>query len=321
MTSGPLCGVLVLATGLSTALFAQSFPSRSVKLIVPFSAGGAVDAPARILAQKLQDFWGQGVVVENRPGAGSTIGAEAVARAAPDGYTLLLTSNTHVISGKLYGRLNYDPLADFEPIMEIGNAPNILVVHAGFPARTVAELIGEAKLRPGRIDYASSGNGSSQHLFCALFASMTGIDMNHVPYKGSGQATTDLLAGRVSVSCPGVNNVLAYIRAGRLRPLAVTSSRRSMELPDVPTLAEAGVAGYEATLWIGLLAPKGAAREVTEKIFSDTSRLLGQQDVRKNLAATGTEVSIKDAPHFARLLRDESARWSRLIAETGARIE
>ena len=313
--------VFLLASFLSTALCAQSFPSKPVKLVVPFSAGGAVDAPARILAQKLQEAWGQGVIVENRPGAGSTIGAEFVARSAPDGYSLLLTSNTHVISASLYARLAYDPLRDFEPIMEIGNAPNVLVVHPGFPASTVAELIGEAKRRPGRIDYASSGNGSAQHLFCALFASMGGIDLNHVPYKGSGQATTDLLAGRVPVSCPGVNNVLAYIRTGRLRPLAVTSMRRSTDLPDVPTLAEAGVAGYEATLWIGLLAPKGAPREVTGKIFSDMSRLLGLDDVRRSLAATGTEVSIKDGPQFAQLLRDESAKWARLIAVTGAKVD
>jgi tripartite-type tricarboxylate transporter receptor subunit TctC len=176
-----------------------------VRLIVPFSAGGAVDVPARIFAPKLQDVWGHGVVVENRPGAGSTIGAEAVAKAPPDGYTLLLTSNTHLISGSLYRRLTYDPLGDFEPVMELGHVPNVLVVHPSFPAHTVAELIDAAKAMPGRIDYGSSGNGSSQHLFCAMFASMAAIQLNHVPYKGSGQATTDLLAGRVPVSCPGIN--------------------------------------------------------------------------------------------------------------------
>ena len=303
------------------ALCAQTFPTRPVKIVVPFSAGGAVDVPARIVAQKLQDFWGQGVVVDNRPGAGSTIGAEAVAKAVPDGYTLLLTSNTHVISGNLYRNLAYDPIADFEPVMEVGNAPNVLVVHPGFPAKSVAELVAELKRRPGQIDYASSGNGSSQHLFCALFAAMAGVRMNHVPYKGSGQATTDLLAGRVPVSCPGVNNVLAYIKAGKLRPLAVTSQRRSMELPDVPTLAESGVAGYEATLWMGLLAPKGTARAVTGKIFADLSKVLGRDDVRKALAGTGTETSVKDARQFAQLLREESAKWAKLIAESGAKVE
>lgn len=321
MTRGLRIAAVSAALLFCSALAAQTFPARPVRILVPFSAGGAVDVPARILAQKLQELWGQGVVVDNRPGAGSTIGAEAVAKAAPDGYTLLLTSNTHVISGNLYSKLNYDPLGDFEPVMELGNAPNVLVVHPGFPAKSVVELIAEAKRRPGQIDYGSSGNGSSQHLFCALFAAMAGVRMNHVPYKGSGQATTDLLAGRVPVSCPGVNNVLTYIRAGKLRPLAVTSPRRSTALPEVPTLAEAGVAGYEATLWIGLLAPKGTAREVTSKIFSDMSKVLAQDDVRKALAGTGTETGIKDARQFAASLQDESVKWSKLIAESGAKIE
>jgi tripartite-type tricarboxylate transporter receptor subunit TctC len=300
---------------------AQTFPSRPVKLVVPYSAGGAVDVPTRIVAPKLQEIWGQGVVVENRPGAGSTIGAESVAKAPADGYTLLLVSNTHIISGNLYKSLSYDPLGDFEPIIQLGHAPNVLVVNSNFPAHSVAELIEIAKSRPGQIDYASSGNGSSQHLFCALFASMAGIKMNHVPYKGSGQATTDLLAGRVPVSCPGINNVLPHIKAGKLRALAVTSAHRAADLPDTPTMAEAGVAGYEATLWMGIAAPKGTPSAVAQKIATDTAKVMALEEVKRGWAATGTEVEVKPAAELGRVMREEWVRWGKLIAESGAKIE
>lgn len=315
-----MLGLLVLTLGIGVAQ-AQGYPSRPVKLIVPFSAGGAVDVPARLVAQKLSDLWGQGVVVENRPGAGSTIGADAVAKSPPDGYTLLLTSNTHVISANLYRKLAYDAIADFEPVIEIGSAPNVLVVHSSFPARTVGELIAQAKANPGSIDYASSGNGSAQHLFCALFASMAGIRLNHVPYKGSGQATTDLLAGRVPVSCPGVNNVLQYVKTGKLRALGVTSTRRSAQLPDVPTIAEAGVAGYEATLWIGVLAPKRTPRQLVSKLYADFEKVLSLEALQQGFAATGTEIHPRPGSDLAALMRAENQRWGKLIAETGARIE
>jgi len=274
-----------------------------------------------MIAPKLQELWGQGVVVENRPGAGSTIGAESVAKAPPDGYTLLLVSNTHIISGNLYQKLGYDPLGDFEPVIYLGHAPNVLVVNSGFPARTVAELVALAKARPGQIDYASSGNGSSQHLFCALFASMAGIQLNHVPYKGSGQALTDLLAGRVPVSCPGINNVLQYIRAGKLRPLAVTAARRAADLPDTPTMAEAGVTGYEATLWMGLVAPKGTPRPVLQKIAADAARVMALDEIKRGWALTGTEVQVQSAAYLGQLMREEWVRWGKLIAESGAKIE
>ena len=315
-----MLGLLVLALGIGAAQ-AQGYPARPVKLIVPFSAGGAVDVPARLVAQKLSELWGQGVVVENRPGAGSTIGADAVAKSPPDGHTLLLTSNTHVISANLYRKLAYDAIADFEPVIEVGSAPNVLVVHPSFPARTVGELISKAKATPGSIDYASSGNGSAQHLFCALFASMAGIRLNHVPYKGSGQATTDLLAGRVPVSCPGVNNVLQYVKTGKLRALGVTSARRSAQLPDVPTIAEAGVAGYEATLWIGILAPKGTPRQVVGKLYADVQKVLALEALQQGFAATGTEIRPRPGSDLALLMREENERWGKLIAEIGAKIE
>jgi tripartite-type tricarboxylate transporter receptor subunit TctC len=315
-----VAGLLAVALAVGSA-HGQGYPSRPVKLIVPFSAGGAVDVPARLVAQKLGELWGHGVVVENRPGAGSTIGADAVAKSAPDGYTLLLTSNTHVISASLYRKLAYDAIADFEPVIEVGSAPNVLVVHPSFAARTVTDLIAQAQANAGAIDYASSGNGSAQHLFCALFASMAGIRLNHVPYRGSGQATTDLLAGRVPVSCPGVNNVLPYVKSGKLRALAVTSARRSPQLPEVPTIAEAGVPGYDATLWIGILAPKGTPGSIVTKLQEDIGRVLALEAVQQGFAATGTDIHPRSGRALAALMRAEHARWGKLIAEIGARID
>ena len=312
----------ILAVALASGgAAAQDFPTKPVRIVAPFSPGGAVDVPARILAAKLSELWGRPVFVENKPGAGSTLGAELVARAAPDGHTLLFTSNTHVISGALYKKLTYDPIADFEPVIEVGSAPNVLVVHPSLPARNVAELIALAKTRPGQLDYASSGNGSSQHLFCALFASMAGIQLNHVPYKGSGQATTDLLAGRVPISCPGVNNVLAHIKQGRLRALAVTSARRAADLPGVPTLAEAGVPGYAATLWLGILAPKGTSAPVVARLYADFGKVLARDDVKQSFAAIGTEIDVESGAAPGELMRAERERWGRLIAESGARVE
>lgn len=312
----------ILAVALASGgAAAQDFPTKPVRIVAPFSPGGAVDVPARILAAKLSELWGRPVFVENKPGAGSTLGAELVARAAPDGHTLLFTSNTHVISGALYKKLTYDPIADFEPVIEVGSAPNVLVVHPSLPARNVVELIALAKARPGQLDYASSGNGSSQHLFCALFASMAGIKLNHVPYKGSGQATTDLLAGRVPISCPGVNNVLAHIKQGRLRALAVTSARRAADLPGVPTLAEAGVPGYAATLWLGILAPRGTSTAVVARLYTDFGRVLSRDDVKQSFAAIGTEIDVESGAALGELMRAERERWGRLIAESGARVE
>ncbi|MDH4191416.1 MAG: tripartite tricarboxylate transporter substrate binding protein [Betaproteobacteria bacterium] len=314
--------LVMLAISLaSSSAAAQGYPAKPVRLIAPFSSGGAVDVPARIIAAKLSEMWGQGVIVENKPGAGSTIGAELVARSAPDGHTLLFTSNTHIISGSLYKKLSYDPITDFEPVIEVGSAPNVLVVASDVPAKNVGELIALAKAKPGQLDYASSGNGSSQHLFCALFASMAGIQLNHVPYKGSGQATTDLLAGRVPVSCPGVNNVLVHIRQGRLRALAVTSARRAADLPDTPTLAEAGVTGYEATLWLGILAPKGTPGDIVAKLYADLGRVLARDDVSRGFAAIGTAIEVKPGVELGKLMRAERVRWGRLIAEAGARVD
>jgi tripartite-type tricarboxylate transporter receptor subunit TctC len=311
---------LLLALCLAGSAAAQAYPSRPIRLILPFAAGGLVDVPGRILAQRLSDAFGQPVVVENRPGAGSTMGADHVAKSKPDGYTLMMTSTTHVISANLYKSLPYDPLRDFAPVMKIAEGPYVLVVHPALPVRTVQELVALARARPGSIDYGTSGNGSSRHLVAALFASMTGIRLNHVPYKGSDRATQDLIGGQVSVGFLGTPGALPHLKSGRLRALAVSTAKRSAELPEVPTLHEAGVRGYEATIWLGLFAPAGTPRDVLARLQAEVSRLLAAPETQGSVAATGLEVSAGGAEDFAAFVRAELEKWGRVVRETGATI-
>ncbi len=306
---------------LAAAVPAQNFPNRPLRLVVPFSAGGAADVPARILTQKLSEALGQQVIVDNKPGAGSTIGAEAVAKAPPDGYNLLMISNTHFVSAALYKKLSYDSVADFAAVTQVTTAPNVIVVHPSLPVKNVKELIALAKAKPGKIDYASSGNGSTQHLTGALFTKMAGIDMMHIPYRGSGPATADLLSGQVTVGFPGIAGMLPQIRAGKLRALAVTGSRRSPELPDVPTVAEAGVKGYDVTAWFGVAAPKGAPREVITRLHTELLKIVKTPDVQKQLLNAGQEVAWQETTEqFGEMLKVEAAKWARMVKESGAQV-
>jgi len=276
--------------------------------------------PARILAQRLSEAVGHQIVIDNRPGAGGVLGADAVAKAPPDGYTLLLTATTHVISASLYKKLPYDAIRDFAPVMLIGSGPNVLTVHPSLPAKNVRELIALAKARPGKIDYASSGNGSSQHLFGALFMSLADIRMMHIPYKGSAPATTDLIAGQVSVGFPGIALVLPHTTAGRLRALAVTSAERSKAMPDVPSIAEAGVPGYAATLWLGLLAPRGTPPQIVQKLFDEIAKLLRQPEVESAYLATGTDVTISNPEQFGLFVKAEYDKWAKVIKAVDAQV-
>ena len=316
------CGVLLAFPDLVGVLpvHAQNYPVRPVRMIVPFSPGGATDVPARILAQRLSEAFGHQIVIDNRPGAGGVLGADAVAKAPPDGYTLLLTATTHVISASLYKKLPYDAIRDFAPVMLIGSGPNVLTVHPSLPAKNVRELISLAKARPGKIDYASSGNGSAQHLFGALFMSLADIRMMHIPYKGSAPATTDLIAGQVSVGFPGIALVLPHTKAGRLRALAVTSAERSKAMPDVPSIAEAGVPGYAATLWLGLLAPKGTPPEIVQKLYDEIAKVLRQPEVESAYLATGTDVTISNPEQFGRFVKTEYDKWAKVIKAVDAQV-
>jgi tripartite-type tricarboxylate transporter receptor subunit TctC len=314
-----LAGLSVAWLAVTTA-HAQNYPARPVRVVVPFSAGGAADTPGRIMLNELSKSIGQQFVVDNRPGAGSTIGAELVAKSPPDGYTLLMVSNTHVISAALYKKLHYDAINDFTPVLQFGDAPNVLVVHPTLPVKTVKDLIALAKAKPNQIDYASSGNGSSQHLFTALFTSMAGIKMNHIPYKGSGQARTDLISGQVTVGMPGISSVIQQIEQGRLRALAVTGAHRAPELPKVPTIAEAGVPGYEASLWLGFLGPKGLPADIVSKLNAEVSKVLKGKDLQSHFAAIGTEIVYRGPDQWAQYLRSEAAKWAKVVKETGAQV-
>ena len=300
---------------------AQEYPARAVKVIVPFSPGGAVDGPMRVIAQELGKRMGQQVVVENKPGAGATIGSELVARAAPDGYTLLLASQTNAISASLYNKLAYDPIEDFAPISLIGEEPGVLVVNPALPVKTFQEFIAYVKERPGQVDYASSGNGSGQHLFAALLASSTGLKMNHIPYKGSGQATTDLLGGQVMVSIPGTAGMVGHIKAGKLRALAVTGAKRSPQLPDVPTVMESGVPGFEAYVWMGLLAPKGTPPAIIDRLHRELVAVLATAEVKTYMATAGIEIVGSTPAEFGRFFRAEKDLWAKVVRETGAKID
>jgi tripartite-type tricarboxylate transporter receptor subunit TctC len=315
-----LAGV-ALALLIAGTLHAQDYPARPVKVIVPFSPGGAVDGPMRMIAQELSKRLGQQVIVENKPGAGATIGSDLVAKAAPDGYTLLLASQTNAISATLYAKLPFDPVEDFAPISLLGREPGVLVVNPVFPPKTFQEFLTYVKERPGQVDYASSGNGSGQHLFAAMLASMTGLKMNHIPYKGSGQATTDLLGGQVMVSIPGTAGMVGHIKAGKLRPLAVTGSRRSPQLPDVPTVMEAGVPGYEAYVWMGLLAPKGTPAPIIDRLHRELMPVLATTEVKNYMATAGIDIVGSTPAEFGRFFRAEKDQWAKVIRDTGAKID
>jgi tripartite-type tricarboxylate transporter receptor subunit TctC len=300
---------------------AQDYPSRPIRIIVPFSPGGAVDGPTRVVAQELGKRLGQQVVIDNRPGAGATIGAEAVAKSAPDGYTLLLASQTNAISATLYPKLSFNPIDDFAPISLIGREPGVLVVNPSLPAKTVQELLDLARARPGQIDYASSGNGSGQHLFAAQLFSMAGVKLNHVPYRGSGQATTDLIGGVVSVSVPGLAGMLPHIKSGKLRALAVTGAHRSPQLPEVPTLAESGFTGYSAYVWLGLLAPRGTPEPIIERLNRELVAALDTPEVKGYMANASIEALGSTPAEFGAFFRAERDNWARVIKETGAKLD
>jgi tripartite-type tricarboxylate transporter receptor subunit TctC len=305
----------------ASQLCAQTYPTRPVRLVVPLSPGGFADTPTRLLAPRLSTQLGKQFFVENRPGAGGTIGADFVAKSAPDGYTLLITGTPHVISAHLYKSLPYDALKDFTPIALIASGPYALVVNPQrLPVASVRELIAAAKAQPGKIDYASSGNGSAQHLVGALFNSLAGVALNHVPYKGSGPAMQDLISGQVAVSFAGIPNVLGHVKSGRLRALGVTTARRWSELPDVPTLAEAGVADYEATVWLNLAGPAGMPADLVQKLYSEVAKALQDPELQAHFRTAGVEAALMAPEPLAAFIRAEHEKWGRVVRETGATV-
>ena len=313
--------ISILVFLVAGAAQAQQYPSRPVRIVVPLSPGGFADTPTRMLAPRLSEQLGKPFIIENKPGAGGTIGAEFVAKSAPDGHTLVITGSTHVITSHLYKKLPYDAINDFTHICMMASGPYALVVNAQkIPAASVRELIALVKAQPGKIDYASSGNGSSQHLVGALFNSMAGIELNHVPYKGSGPAMQDLLAAQVGVTFAGIPNVLGHVKAGRLRALGVTTPKRWVDLPEVPTIAEAGVPGYEATLWLSISGPPGMPAPIVQRLYAEISKALLDPELQSSFRAAGVEAQSMGPEALGRFMRAEHAKWGKVVRDTGATV-
>src|SRR4051812_25808024 len=311
----------VAVAALSDGAFAQAWPTKPIRYIVPFPPAGATDITARIIADKIAGPLGQPVVVENRPGAAGNVGSEIVAKATPDGYTLLQCTVAQSISQTLYAKLNYDLEKDLTPVAMIALVPNVMEVNPSVPANSVAEFIALAKSKPGKINFASSGSGTSIHMSAEMFMMITGVKMVHVPYKGSGPALADLMGGQVDVMFDNLTSSIGFIKAGRLRALAITSATRYPELPDLPTMQEAGVPGYEATAWFGMLMPKGTPRSVVTHMNSVVNKALAEPDVKVKLAQQGAVASAWTPEQFGEFIHSEIAKWGKVVKASGAKVE
>ncbi len=312
-----LLAALLLGACMGTAV-AQDYPVKTVRWISPWPPGGANDIFSRLIAQKLTESLGQTVIVDNRPGAAGAIGTEAAAKAPADGYTLTLGSSpTHAIAPSLNPALPYDPLRDFDAVILVAVVPNVLVVNPALPVNSVKELMAYAKSQPGKLNFASAGNGTSQHLSGELFKVMTGVDMVHVPYKGTAPALNDLLAGQVQLSFDNIPALLPHIQSGKLRALAVTPALRSVALPDLPTVAEAGVPGYDASVWFGVFVPAGTPRPVIQRLYTDITKALAAPDLKARMAAMGAEVSGMGPDEFREFWRKEIPKWAGVVKAAG----
>ncbi len=300
---------------------AQSFPTKPLKIIVPFPAGGTVDFFARVISTKLSEALGQSVLVENRAGAGGNIAAEAVAKAAPDGYTLLMGSEIIAINTSLYSKIGYDPVKDLAPITLVGTVPNILIVHPGLPVNSVNDLIALAKKTPGKISFASTGQGTSTHLSSELFKLMANIDMLHIPYKGGPPAIADLISGQVNMMFINMPTGITHVRSGKAKIIAVSSIKRVSQLPDVPTVDQAGVKGFETSAWSGLYAPAGTPADIINRLNAEVVKILKQPSVREQLMAQGAE-PVGDTPEeFSRFTLAEISKWAKIIKISGAKVD
>ena len=304
------------------AAFAQAYPAKPVRIVVPFPPGGGTDIGTRILAQKLSETWGQTVVVENKGGAAGIVGTEYTAKAAPDGYTLMMGNiGTHAINVSLYRKLPYDPLRDFAPVSQVAGLPLFLLVHPSVPANSTTELVALLKSKPGQFDYSSSGSGGSMHVAAELFKSMAGVRIVHIPYKGGGPAVADLLAGQVKISFATVLETLGHVKSGKVRALAVTSSRRSQAAPEFPTLAESGLSGYESTSWLALFAPSGTPREIIARVSADAARVMNSPDVRERFLAQGADPIGSTSEQLAAVLARDIAKYAKVIRDSGTQPE
>ncbi len=315
--------VLVLAVFAAVpASVAQTWPAKPMRIVVPFPPGGGTDIGTRILGQKLQEAWGQAVVIENKPGAAGIVGTELTAKSAPDGYTFMMGNiGTHAINISLYKQLSYDPVKDFAPVSMVADLPLLLLVHPSVPVKSVQELIALAKSQPGKLNFSSSGPGGSMHVAAELFKSMAGVDMVHIPYKGGAPAVADLISGQVPLSFATVLETIQFVKAGKVRALAVTNNRRSAALPDLPTISEAGLPGYQSISWLALFAPAGTPKDIVNKLSAETVRILKLPDVRERLLAQGAEPIGSTPEQLASILAADIAKYARVIRESGYKPE
>jgi tripartite-type tricarboxylate transporter receptor subunit TctC len=316
-----LSSLLAVACVHSTAATAQSYPARAVRLVVPFPPGGGTDTMARVIAPKLSELLGQQVVPENRGGAGANIGAEVAAKSPPDGYTIMLATITNAIGASLYTRLNYDLVRDFATITQLATTPHILVVHPSVPVKTVKEFTALGKARPGELAYSSSGAGSAAHLAGELFNSLTGVKTVHVPYKGGGPSMIALVGGEVSLAFATMPSAIGYVRAGRLRGIAVTTSQRSPSTPELPTIAETGIKGYEAGSWYGLSAPAGTSKDIVARLHAETMKVMALPDVKERLFNAGFEIVTSNPEQFAAFTKSEIQKWGKLVRAANLKVD
>jgi tripartite-type tricarboxylate transporter receptor subunit TctC len=300
---------------------AQDWPTHPVRIVVPFAPGGSADVFGRVVAQRLQEALGQNFIIDNRPGAGSVIGTDAVAKAAPDGYTLLLMSNTHTVNESLIPNKPFVLLRDFIPIAPINASDLVLVARAGLPARNLADLINAAKAGPGGLTYASSGPGTPYHMAGELFKSLAGIDILHIPYKGSAGARTDVLGGQVDLMFDAIPTMSEHIRSGKVRALATSGRQRSAILPDVPTLAEAGVPGYEATIWLGLMAPRGTPAAIVQRLNAEVGKITANAELRRVWQAQGSTALTMNVDEFTRYVNDDIAKWAQIVRQAHVKVD
>jgi tripartite-type tricarboxylate transporter receptor subunit TctC len=314
-------GYALALCAVTCAVYAQDYPSRPIRMVAPFAPGGATDLLARVMGQKMTERFGQSVIIDNRVGAGGNIGAEIVAKAPPDGYTLLLGGVPHAIGMSLYKKLGYDLAKDLAPVAMIATFPSAIVLHPSLPAKSVKELIGLARSQPGQLNFGSAGNGSPNHLALELFNTMAKVKMTHVPYKGTGQMAIDLVAGQLQLASMGFPAALQNVKAGKLRVIAVTSASRSPLLPDVPTVAETGLPGFDVTSWYGVFGPAALPAEIASKLNAEIGTMTAASDVRERFAALGAEPAKMSSDEFGRYVKAEVARWARVVKESGARLD
>lgn len=323
-----LVGILAAAAAVTAIVFvspaalAQPYPAKPIRMIVGFPPGGGTDVVARVIGQKLGEWYGQTVVVENRAGATGTIGADVLAKSPPDGYSLMMGhANSHAIAPNLMSKLPYDPIKDFAPVAYVGYVPNVLSLHPSVPAKNMKELVALLKANPGKFTYASSGNGSSQHLSGEMFKLLTGTNALHVPYKGSGDAIKDLLAGTVSFNFDTMPPVLEHIKAGKLRGLGISTPRRLAQLPDVPTFAEEGLVGFEILNWYGVMAPAATPRDIVSKLAADINKAMREPDVKARLEQVGTQLRELSPDEFGAFMRAELTKYAKLVKDANIRLE